>query len=52
MHRPMQGNFTRSALRLLTVVFWVAAVILLLVLAASSLARSIDWRLKGVGHYV
>jgi hypothetical protein len=38
----MQGNFTRSALRVLTVVFWVAGVIFVQVLAASSLARKVD----------
>ena len=34
-HRPQQSMYMRSALRALTVVFWVAAVVFVLVLAAS-----------------
>jgi hypothetical protein len=34
-HRPQQGMLMRSALRVLTAVFWVAAVVFVLALAAS-----------------
>ena|SRR5215207_1760304 len=40
IHRPDQGNFMRSALRVLTVVFWVAAAIFILMIAASRFTES------------
>jgi hypothetical protein len=40
IHHPDQGNFMRSALRVLTVVFWVAAAIFILMIAASRFTES------------
>ena len=42
-HRPQQGMLMRSALRVLTAVFWVAAVVFVLALAASKYFVSDGW---------
>jgi hypothetical protein len=41
VHRPQQGQFIRSALRVLTVVFWVGASICVAAIAMSSFTESI-----------
>ena len=45
-HRPEQGQFIRTALPVLTVVFWVAAAIFVVMIAVYAITQSMGTRLS------